>query len=325
MFQRSSERKKTFNEHSHPLHLYACAIDTHNTDSAASNHPDFRILETRRFETSELCEVFFNKLGKYFYLVMVVVFCFFVALSLAIVASTTLATIIPLSNIMGPFNKCHPDAFNNVTTPEDVGCRYTYYFCLMLFGLVVVPLSMMNLKAQAFIQAIFGLLRFLMLAMILTYCIVKLFEEGICLKTLINPHTVGNITAENDTVENATEMHTCDNTITIFHLKWWLIAIPVLTYPFLLHHSIPSFTHPIGKKKYLWQFILCTYSFLGVCFLCLGVVVPLWFGAETQETVVLNWVSYNYFQCDSCPGSSVPIPVHVLVPIPLAPSLSPCS
>ena len=294
MFQRSFEQKKRFNEHSHPLHLYACVIDTHNTDSVASNHPDFRILETRRFETSEMCEVFFHKLGKYIYLVTVIVFSFSIALGMAIVANTTLAIVIPLRNFMGTFNLCHPDAFSNVPIPEDDGCRYTYYFCLMLFGLVVVPLSMMNLKVQAVIQAIFGLLRFLMIAMILVYCIVKLIEGGdICQETLNNPHTVENVTAENDTVENATEMYTCDNTIRIFGLKGWLVAIPVLTYPFLLHHSIPSFTHPIGKKKYLWHFILCTYSFLGACFLCLGVVVPLWFRAETQESVVFNWVSYN--------------------------------
>ena len=310
-FQKSLARKKAFNEHSHPLHLYGCVIDTQN--SVASNHPDYRILETRRFETSELCEVFINKLGKYIYLVTVIVFSLCTALSMVIVVSTTLATITPLDNLMGPFNRCHPDAFNNNTSPENDGCRYSYYFCLMLFGLIVVPLSMMNLKVQTFIQAIFGLLRFLMIAMILIYCIVKLFEEGdICQGTLITPSTVENITAENDTVENATEMHMYDNTILKFDWtgkfdpRGWLVAIPLLTYPFLLHHSIPSFTHPIGKKKYLWPFILCTYIFLGLCFLCLGVVVPLWFRAETQETVVLNWVSditnVTTIYCNFCFG-----------------------
>ena len=296
-FQKSFARKKTFNEHSHPLHLYGCVIDTQNGNSVASDHPDFRILETRSFETSELCEVFINKLGKYIYLVIVIVFSLCIALSMVVVVSTTLATIIPLEKLMGPFNRCHPDAFKNITSPEDDGCRYSYYFCLMLFGLIVVPLSMMNLKVQAFIQAIFGFLRFLMLAMILIYCIVKLFEVGdICRGTLITPSTVENVTAENHTVKNDTEMNMCDN----INQRGWLVAIPVLTYPFLLHHSIPSFTHPIGKKKYLWRFILCTYIFLGVCFLCLGVVVSLWFKAETQETVVLNWVSdIIYFQCNN--------------------------
>ena len=135
----------------------------------------------------------------------------------------------------------------------------------------------------------------------------KLFEVGyICRGTLITPSTVENVTAENHTIENDTEMRMCDNTTLRFDWtgkfdpRGWLVAIPVLTYPFLLHHSIPSFTHPIGKKKYLWPFIFCTYIFLGVCFLCMGVVVSLWFKAETQETVILNWVSdIIYFQCNN--------------------------
>ena len=252
--------------------------------------------------------MFINKLGKYIYLVIVIVFSLCTALSMVVVVSTTLATIIPLDNLTGSFNRCHPDAFNNITIPKDDGCRYSYYFCLMLFGLIVVPLSMMNLKVQAFIQAIFGFLRFLMLAMILIYCIVKLFEVGdISQGTFSNAvendtvenATVGNATVGNATVGNATKMHMCDNSISTSYLRGWLVAIPVLTYPFLLHHSIPSFTHPIGKK-YFWPFILCTYIFLGVCFLCMGVVVSLWFKAETQETVVLNWVSdIIYFQCNN--------------------------
>ena len=281
-----------------PLEEYCGSVidihELHKAVSVASNCPDFRVLRTRGFETSELCEIFFNNLGKYLYLGTVVVFCFSVAVSFAVVVSSTLATNIPLN--FGPFNQCSYDAFHNEIVPKDVGCRYAYYFCLMLFGLVVVPLSMMNLKEQAVIQAIFGLLRFLMIATILVYCIVKLFEGGdICQEKLINPDqcnatescrfegSAGNVTAE-----NIIEMH---DIIKRFDPRGWLVAIPVLTYPFLLHHSIPSFTHPIGKKKHLWQFILCTYIFLGACFLCLGVVVPLWFRAETQESVFLNWVS----------------------------------
>ena len=283
-----------------PLEEYCGSVidihELHKAVSVASNCPEFRVLQTRGFEPSELCEIFFNKLGKYFYLVMVVVFCLSCSLAATVITTSTLATYIPFN--FGPFQQCSYDAFHNVIVPKDDGCRYTYYFCLMLFGLVVVPLSMMNLKDQAVIQAIFGLLRFLMIAMILVYCIVKLFEGGdICQETLIgnyNPNqSNGSIscsfeeTVRNVTVENVIEMHDI-----IIKLDWrgWLVFIPVFTYSLMLHHSIPSLTHPIGKKKYLWQFILCTYIFLGACFLCLGVVVPLWFRAETQETVVLNWV-----------------------------------
>ena len=299
-FQKSfailSDKEKKTDSPPLPLEEYCGSVidihELHKAVSVASNCPDFKILRTRGFETSELCEIFFNNVGKYLHLVTVVVNCFCVAVSYAVVVGSAWATNIPLN--FGPFNQCSYDAFHNEMIPAEDGCRNTYYFCLMLFGLIVVPLSMMNLKEQAVIQAIFGLLRFLMIAMILVYCIVKLFEGGdICQETLINPDqcnatesyegSAGNVTAE-----NGIEMH---EIVTRFDPREWLVAIPVLTYPFLLHHSIPSFTHPIGKKKYLWQFILCTYSFLGVCFLCLGVVVPLWFRAETQKSVALNWVS----------------------------------
>ena len=296
-FQRSfailSDKEKKTDSPPLPLEEYCGSVidihELHKAVSVASNCPDFRVLRTRGFETSELCEIFFNKFGKYIYLITVVAFCFFISLGLAVVVSSVWATNIPLN--FGPFNQCSHDAFHNEMIPEEDGCRYTYYFCLMLFGLIVIPLSIMNLKEQAVIQAMFGLLRFLMIAMILVYCIVKLFEGGdICQETDQCNATEGS--AGNITAENAIEMH---DIIARFDWKWWLVAIPVFTYPFMLHLGIPGLTHPIGKKKYLWQFILCTYIFLGACFLCLGVVVPLWFRAETQEAVVLNWVSVGHY------------------------------
>ena len=298
-----------------PLEEYCGSVidihELHKAVSVTSSHPDFRVLRTRGFETSELCEIFFNKFGKYIYLITVAGFCVLVAVSFVTVTSSALSANIPLN--FGPFTQCSYDAFHNVIIPEEDSCRYSYYFCLMLFGLIVVPLSVMNLKEQAVIQAIFGLLRIVMIAMIVVYCIVKLIEGGdICQETLISTNNPNQSNAtiscsfeeavRNFTTENVIEMR---DIIIKFDPIGWLVAIPVLTYSLMLHHSVPSLTHPIGKKKYLWHFILCTYGFLGLCFLCLGVVVPLWFRAETQESVVLNWVSghhkhiatYNYIWC----------------------------
>ena len=105
------------------------------------------------------------------------------------------------------------------------------------------------------------------IGMIVVYCIVRLFEGGdICQDQRINPEQFNTTesccfegSAGNFTAGNVIDMH---DIITRFDPRGWLVAIPLLTYPFLLHHSIPSFTHPIGKKKYLWPFILCTYIFL---------------------------------------------------------------
>ena len=96
----------------------------------------------------------------------------------------------------------------------------------------------MNLKDRAVIQAIFGLLRFLMIAMILVYCIVKLLEGGdICQEKLIgiyNPNqsnaTIScsfEVTVRNITAENVIEM---DDIIIKLDWRGWLVFIPVFTY-----------------------------------------------------------------------------------------------
>ena len=149
----------------------------HNASAECNNynyqHPDFRVLLARKFELSELCEIFLNKWGKYLYLLTVTVVCFFSAWALATVVGSAWATNIPLN--FGPFQQCPFDAFNNRVIPQG-GCQLAYYFCLMLFASVVVPLSVMGLKEQVVIQMILGLLRFLLIAMMLIYCIVRLIQ-----------------------------------------------------------------------------------------------------------------------------------------------------
>ena len=291
--------KKTNSEPSPPLPLKdycGSLIDIHELHKACyttSNHPDFKVCRTRLFETSELCEIFLNRWVKYLYLLVVVGFCIFVALAFANVASTAWATNLPLN--FGPFQQCEDDAFNYYTLPVELGCRYTYYFCLMLFGLITVPLSVMGLREQAIIQTIFGVLRVLMISIIVVYSIVKIFEgENIC-ETLISSNVSNHSNSSGscsigERMENVTFQELRDVVIR-FSWRGWLIAIPVATYPFMLQHSVPSFTHPIKQKQHLWVFILSTFAFLGFLYLCLGIVPPLWLKFTTLETVTLNWVS----------------------------------
>ena len=268
-------------------------IDIHELHEAVyvtSSHPDFKVCRTRLFETCELCEIFFNKWVKYFYLFVVVTFCIFVALAFATVASTAWATNIPLN--FGPFQQCQYDAFHYHRLPVEPGCLHTYYFCLMVFGLIVVPLSLMGLREQAILQTIFGILRVLMISMIVIYSIVKIIEgENIyealtCSNVSNHSNSSGSCSFE----ERIQDLH---DTVLPNSFKWreWLEAIPVVSYPFLFQHGVPSFTHPLKQKQRLWPFILCTHGFLGFLFLCLGIVPPLWLRSTTLEAITLNWVS----------------------------------
>lgn len=277
-----------------PLEEYSGSlIDIHNLHWEGTSEPDFRIVRKRCFEPSEQCEIFFGKLGKYLYLIILTIFSGFNLLLLSTVASTVWATNIPFN--FGPFWKCEYDAFYLQVLPELESCRYTYYLCLCLFASVVVPLSLFSLKEHAIIQTIFGVMRVLLVIVIVIYCIVKLLEGGNICEPQERP--VGSNGSESCTFEETERNDTAGRVLELqdiivrFDWRGWLVAIPVCTWPFLVHQSIPSFTHPIKQKQYLWHFCLCTFGFVVLILVILGVVPPLWFSAKTQETVSLNWVS----------------------------------
>jgi len=275
--------------------------ELHKVVDLTSGHPDFKVHRTHLYETSELCEIFFNRWIKYLYLIIVVVFCFFISLTFATIASTAWATNLPLN--FGPFQQCPQDAFRYNLLPAEEGCRFTYFFCLMVYGLIVVPLSVVNLREQAIVQTIFGILRVLVIFMIVSYSIVKIIEgENIC--ETLNSSNVSNHSNSSGScsLEERIQNFTAESVSRLVfefdpsRIKGWLVAVPVFTYPIMLHHSVPSLTHPIKQKQNLWLFVLCTYGFLGFLYVCLGVVPPLWLKSYTQETISLNWVSSQPLQ-----------------------------
>ena len=86
-------------------------LESANRSEYDYHHPDFKVLLTRKFELSELCEIFISKWAKYLYMILAVVVSLLFAWSMAAIVGSALATNIPLN--FGPFNQCHHDAFNN--------------------------------------------------------------------------------------------------------------------------------------------------------------------------------------------------------------------
>ena len=198
--------------------------------------------------------------------------------------------------------------YTNGSKSVRLRCRpnihYLLYFCLVLFALIV-PHSMVGLKEQVFIQMILGLLRLFLLSMMLIYCLVQLIQGDSELQEKLT-NTSSEVSHQSyigDNGSNMTDSVVLPCYLELYHIvvkfEWseWLAAIPVMTYSFTVHHSIPTLTHPIREKKYLRQFIVCAYSFVGLCYLSLGVVVPLWFRTKTQGTATLSWVSCSYRIC----------------------------
>ena len=176
---------------------------------------------------------------------------------------------------------------------------------VFFFAVITVSLSLLDLKEQAILQMILGLLRFATITAIVLYSIVKLGQGG-------NECTYMYNSTDTDTIYMAEFVAHSNNSIRhgfedlskiVFRFDpvGWLVSIPVFTYAFILHQGIPALTHPIREKHLLRQMMVAMFGIATVSYLSLGVVVPLWFKANIQETCTLNWV-----RSDS-PSSTLPV------------------
>lgn len=243
----------------------------------ASEYPKFEITTKRKFELAELCELFMNKWVKYAFLVCLSMYTFLAAWSFSTVAGSAWATNIPFN--FGASRQCGTGAFQHNVLPTG-GCLYAYYMSLTIFAVIVVTLSLFDLKEQAVIQLTLGILRFITVAIIVMYCIIRLVGGGDACRDQLETY--------NGTTPINIQLKTM---LLSFDFKGWVVAIPVFTFAFLFHTGISSLTHPVKQKAHLHYLIISMFIASVILYGSLGIVVPLWFRAATQETCTLNWVS----------------------------------
>ncbi len=246
--------------------------------SSTIDHPKFEITVKRKFEISELCCIFFNKYVKYIYLAVLSVYAFLTSWSFATVAGSAWSINFPFHRL-GSVEMCAQDAFVHRTLPSG-GCLYAYYISLTIFAAIVITLSLLDLKEQAFVQVTLGLMRFITVALILLYCIVRLGMGGDSCREDLH--------MGNSTIPVNLDIKSM---VVKFDPRGWVVGIPVITFAFLFHTGISSLTQPIKEKAHLHWMIMIMFIAAGTCYLSLGIVVPLWFRASIQETATLNWVS----------------------------------
>ena len=268
--------------------------------TAQSQHPRYEIRRTRKFEPIEMCEMFLTPWGKYAYMIVWTLNCFLTGWSFTTVAASAWSTNIPFRG--ATVEQCTGEDFFQVLIPQNPQCWHAYMVCVLLFAVVVIPLSLLDLSEQALLHTALGILRFVTIAMIVIYCIIFLSTgENECSFTVQQNTSL--LFSQNTSDPSEVETHNVSVAVTEFgfsdlskvvfrfDVKGWLIAIPVFSFALMLHQGIPALTHPIREKHRLRQLMMAMYGIASISYLSLGVVVPLWFKANTQETVTLNWVS----------------------------------
>lgn len=215
---------------------------------------------------------------KFLYLALFLVYLFFGSWSRITVASSAWAINTPF--IFGAMNVCNQEAFFHDIIPSG-GCRYTYYFFTGIVGLIVITLSLLNLREQVIIQLIIGIMRFIAFGAMVIYSIVRLGEGGDACRDILQLNNTTTVPINVDMASVVAE----------FDPRGWLISIPVFTFLIIYQAVIPSGIHAIEQKKYLHWLIFAVSLTSMICYLAIGISLSLWFRAATQENCTLNWVS----------------------------------
>ena len=231
-------------------------------------------------------------IGKWFMYIFVILYSLYGWLgnwSYASVAASAWASNIPYN--FGKMTLCDDSAFHHHILPTG-SCLYSYYFSLVLFGVIVTTLSIMDLKEQLIVQVLMGLVRFFAIFAIVFYSFYHLINakgSDVCEGEL----PLVNATLLNESYTplfNASLYISYEEIVKKFNPKGWVVSIPVFLFASEIQCAIPSLTHPVRQKKYIHWLLAALFATSSSCFMSLGIVVPLWFKASIQETVTLNWV-----------------------------------
>ena len=249
--------------------------------------PDFHISIYRKFEPSELCHVFIGQWLKVIYIVLLTVHSFLALLSYSTVTGTAWSVNLPLN--FSTLEQCTDKDFFQKWLPFD-GCLNAYRFSLFLFAVVVIPLSLLDLKEQAIVQFLLGVLRFVTLGGIILYCFVYLVQ-GFVLNDCHDTVAVHTSDILNNSLTSMKDI--------AFHFDFngWVVAIPVFVYALSLHQGIPGLTHPIKEKNWLRGLFNVLYIVVILIYTVLGILVALWFRDCTNENCTLNWVRFLMLTC----------------------------
>lgn len=265
--------------------------------------PKFEILVDRKFEPSEQCQTLCQFFGirycgstvKVIYLLLLSAITFFACIAYCTVAGPAWAVNLPLH--FGAMKQCSSDDFGGRDIPKG-GCQWSYRFCVFLFACIVIPLTLLDLKEQAIVQFLLGIMRFATVGAIILYCLVHIGSGG-----LLTDCKGGSSQSFINTSDVFPEENMTNATITLHELfleysfSGWMVSIPVFAYAHILHQGIPALTHPIKEKNLLRGYFNLMFIVLGVIYMGLGLVVTIWFRDCTQETCTLNWVSVVYSVC----------------------------
>lgn len=155
----------------------------------------------------------------------------------------------------------------------DWKCNVTYFSSIIIYGIVVIPITFIDLTEQSMLQLILTLYRFLSFIVMFVTCAVQLSYNGPV-----------NITK--DTYEDLSF---------IKQFRWigFGSMFTHMAFSLACQQNLPDALAPLNKKKYAHIATLGSIVMCGFIYVAIAVVSSATFTTSTPSPVTLAWADYN--------------------------------
>jgi len=237
---------------------------------------DYLVSSTRKFEVTDLFGRLIGPRARTAYVLVLSGYLYGGLLSYAVVFASSFAANVPLPAFNGG-RTC------NVET-DGAECLPSFYFWLALFGAMAVPLSCMELREQVSLQvAMFG---------------ARLLVVVLMTGTAIAGWSCGGIVFIDQGTDHAPN-------VPLAVPAGLAQIMPIATYAFIFHHSVPILSQPVADKRSLPRVFLAAFMITGIAYASLGGVLAVWFGEAVESQANLNW--QYYVGCVAPPAGGGPV------------------
>lgn len=236
-----------------PPSNYGAIIDSHELQTRQLPELKRRratpyLVKNRKFEINTLCRIFLGKPGLYLFTLFISLYTFGVLWAYTSVFSSAMAAIAPI--------------FGN---GEE---EFNYVCYALIFGLIVVPLSCLELEEQVVIQVSLTGCRFMMLFLMLGTCTQCALDTSI-------------------------DLGKSNNEAPLFQPAGFHKVLPIVALANGFHSAMPGLSHPVADKKKLGNIFQSTIFFTSLLYGLLGLVLGGVFGEYVEQSSNLNWQGYR--------------------------------
>ena len=195
----------------------------------------------------ELCKIFLGKQVARLYTLIMAVYMYCSLWAYSTVFANSLSARLPVMS----FFSDGKEGYSTITAAEDGGLSFSVY--LLLFAMITVPSSMLELSEQVFVQVALSICRVMMLlVMIVTIVLAPIQQKytpsvvgGVDSTQIFGPLTppIKPLSSQSSTATWSS--------LESFHLNKIYLMLPMAGFAFIFHHSIPAISHPVKNKHAL--------------------------------------------------------------------------